>query len=122
MRYQTKYVQETVILPMFYEKNEKPWVSDSEDETYEVEYRDWHYILAAMIAELKKRRYIRRWHAACKESREAGLHHAMMVSLRTVFAKYADKKKTSACVLFILARSSLSAMRCWRHAHKGEIR
>jgi hypothetical protein len=43
-----------VILPVFYQK----------DETYQVfVYNDWHYIMAAMIAEVVKGRFLRRWHA-----------------------------------------------------------
>ena len=47
-------MQQSLITPMFWAPSEeyinwymKPYVSDSEDETDEVEYRDWHYILAA---------------------------------------------------------------------------
>jgi hypothetical protein len=57
---QHKAMQQSLITPMFWAPSEeyinwymKPYVSDSEDETDEVEYRDWHYILAAMTAELR---------------------------------------------------------------------
>jgi hypothetical protein len=71
---QHKAVQQSVIIPMFWAPNEeymnwyeKPYVSDSEDETDEVSTGiGTTYILAAMTAELKKRRYVRRWHAACQ--------------------------------------------------------
>ena len=88
---QHKAMQQSRITPMFWAPSEeyinwymKPYVSDSEDETDEVEYRDWHYILAAMTAELKKKRCIRRWRAACQR-------HAKLVSVRTTLAKCAGK-------------------------------
>ena len=90
---QHKALQESLITPMFWAPSEeyinwymKPYVSDSEDETDEVEYRGWHYILAAMTAELKKKRCIRRWRAAYQR-------HAKLVSVRTALAKCAGKNK-----------------------------
>ena len=88
-----KAMQQSLITPLFWAPNEeymgwyeKQYASDSEDETDEVEYRGWHYVLAAMLLELKKQRCIRRWRAACQR-------HAKLVSVRTTFAKYAGKNK-----------------------------
>ena len=90
---QHKAMQQSLITPLFWAPNEeyqnwyeKQYASDSEDETDEVEYRGWHYVLAAMLLELTKKRCIRRWRAACQR-------HAKLVSVRTTFAKYAGKNK-----------------------------
>jgi hypothetical protein len=88
-----KAMQQSLITPIFWAPNEeymnwyeKQYASDSEDETDEVEYRGWHYVLAAMLLELKKKRCIRRWRAACQR-------HAKLVSVRTTLAKCAGKNK-----------------------------